>query len=600
MSRGGPIVQRRIRRSSAWLLAAAASFACARSPFAPPECADGIDNDGDGLTDSADPDCSDPGDDSEGPAAVSDADADGGDDAEADGGADADDAAGDGAEGEAEVGVDGDVEAEVDDDADDTDGIEAEVGADADDDGGHDDAEGEAETDVSCTTGCWSGTACVAGTADDACGADGEACRACDDAAGRRCVSAACARVWTGEAASDRFGSAVAMGGDVDGDGAPDSVVGAPARAGGDGWIYLFSGMSPTPSASWGGSGAALGTSVSTGYDTDGDTHADLLGGGPVALDGSSFAVGSIRLVRGGTPPEAPVDVLGSMEDARFGAAVALGPGAGGAAGADFVVGVPRFDPTGSDPAAGRVLLFDGATMATVDTWDGTAMEQFGSAVALGPDVDDPADGRGDLLIGAPTSGLEDTATPRSLAGHAQVYSSAWHTAAWTLVGPEANCLLGTSVALGPDLSRDGRADAVVGAPGCYANRGQAYVRDGVGGSAVWAADPVPGEAAGDRFGAAVALGPDATGDGVPDVLVGAPGHDLARGRVYLLSGADGTTARTFEGEAAGDQLGCAVALGPDVDGDGLGDVLAGACWADDAARGADAGKAYLFGSASW
>jgi hypothetical protein len=110
----------------------------------------------------------------------------------------------------------------------------------------------------------------------------------------------------------------------------------------------------------------------------------------------------------------------------------------------------------------------------------------------------------------------------------------------------------------------------------------------------------VTGVVAGDRFGVSVAAGPDATGDGVPDVLVGATGHDSARGRVYLLSGADGTTVRTFDGDGFGDQFGCSVALGPDVDGDGLGDVLAGACWADDAAHGADAGKAYLFVSSGW
>jgi hypothetical protein len=223
--------------------------------------------------------------------------------------------------------------------------------------------------------------------------------------------------------------------------------------------------------------------------------------------------------------------------------------------------------------------------------------EQFGAAVALGPDVDDPPDGRGDLLIGAPTSNLEDTL---SAAGHAQLYSSAWHTPTWTLLGPETNCLLGTSVALGEDLSGDDRADAVVGAPGCYANQGCVFVRDGIDGTAIWATDPVTGEHAADRFGVAVALGPDATGDGMPDVLVGAPGYDSARGRIYLLSGADGTTVRTFDGEDRSDQFGCSVALGPDVDGDGLGDVLAGACWADDATHGIDAGKAYLFVSSSW
>jgi hypothetical protein len=364
--------------------------------------------------------------------------------------------------------------------------------------------------------------------------------------------------------------------------------------------MYLFSGTSPTPSASWRGAAARLGTSVATGYDTDGDGFADLLGGGPDAVAGPLTAAGMVRLVRGGTPPDAPLDYFGTTEYGLFGTAVALGPHAGGGTGADFLVGLPGWDPTGSAPSTGRVVLYDGAAGTVLDTWDGTLSgEHFGAAVALGPDVDDPADGRGDLLVGAPTSGLEDTSTPRSMAGRVRLYSSAWHTPTWTLLGPQPNCALGTSVALGPDLSGDGRADAVVGAPGCVSDQGSVFVCNGVTGALVWAA-ALRGESTGDRFGLAVSLGPDATGDGVPDLLVGAPARDGARGRVYLVSGADGSTKRMFTGESLGDQLGCSVSLGPDVDGDGLGDILAGACWADDAAHGAAAGKAYLFVSAGW
>jgi hypothetical protein len=84
-------------------------------------------------------------------------------------------------------------------------------------------------------------------------------------------------------------------------------------------------------------------------------------------------------------------------------------------------------------------------------------------------------------------------------------------------------------------------------------------------------------------FGQAVAAGPDADGDGLSDVIVGAPKEDvgptLAAGRVTVHASGDGQTVRVFispDFQKHG-WFGSAVASVPDVNGDGKADWLVGA-----------------------
>jgi len=93
----------------------------------------------------------------------------------------------------------------------------------------------------------------------------------------------------------------------------------------------------------------------------------------------------------------------------------------------------------------------------------------------------------------------------------------------------------------------------------------------------------------GDRLGASIATLPDLDGDGLADLLVGAPNRQPldygTKGHVFVLSGADGFILREHEGWNNGDRLGHAVALLPDLDGDGVPDYGAGAVWAENVAN---------------
>jgi hypothetical protein len=566
---------------------------CARSPFGPPACGDGIDNDGDGRVDLADPGCRDPADDSE-------------QSEELDGGAD--EAAADG-DGDEDGGAEEDGEAREDDGAEDD-------GTDGDVDGGDDGEDGDA---ARCTTGCWTGSECVDGTAVSACGTGGGTCRDCDDGFdctvdactdggcthaavrdgtscgdpdGGVCLAGGCARRWVAEAAGTGFGAAVALGPDADGDGTPDVVIGAPRDDAFAGRVRLYSGTAASSTASWTSprGGAELGTAVAAAADIDGDTLGEWLAGAPQTTLLAGPAVGAAWIQPGSRPPLPDARVIhGDADGAAFGAAVATGPDLGGTLGrSDFAVGAPH---ASAGSQAGRVMLYDGPTNVLLRILEGeTELESFGAAVAVGDDADEPPDGLGEVLVGAPR--WSGAATQ---AGRAYLFSSRLGRVLWTVEGDLASIQLGHAVALGGDLDGDGVTDAVIAAP--HDGPGRVHVLDARTGAPRWSGEPLAGAATGDGFGLALAVGPDATGDGRPDLAIGAPGYDSTRGRVYLVSGADGAIARTWDGERRGDQFGSAVALGPDVDGDGRAELVVGASSFDGPGGLTDAGAVYLLRS---
>lgn len=110
----------------------------------------------------------------------------------------------------------------------------------------------------------------------------------------------------------------------------------------------------------------------------------------------------------------------------------------------------------------------------------------------------------------------------------------------------------------------------------------------------------VLGEKSLDNFGIAVAGAGDLNGDGFDDQIIGAYLHEEPgfsnSGRVYVLSGADGSFLYTFDGVASGDQFGHRVAAG-DVDGDGVNDVIIAARLQD--SNGTNSGRVYVFDGAT-
>lgn len=301
---------------------------------------------------------------------------------------------------------------------------------------------------------------------------------------------------------------------------------------------------------------------------------------------------------------------------------------------ADFIVGAPGHD--GGGDGSGRAYVYSGAGAALLFTVSGQAAgENLGWAVAAAGDVD--ADGTGDFIVGAPSTG----------AGSARVYSGASGALLQALSGPGAGARFGVMVAGIGDVDGDGHADLLVTADRAGGGSGQAFVVSGMtgatlrshtraGGSQYGYGAGAVGDVSGDAvpdyaiggdqgtggyvevrsgadggllytvsplatsgqlgFGWIDAVG-DLDGDGRPDFFVADINDSGNRGRGLIVSGATGTVIRTLPGTVANEFFGIARHGGADADGDGVPDVfIAGYHNGEGAALG---GKAYVYSGAN-
>lgn len=163
--------------------------------------------------------------------------------------------------------------------------------------------------------------------------------------------------------------------------------------------------------------------------------------------------------------------------------------------------------------------------------------------------------------------------------------------------GDRHGSLFGWAVSAVADVDGDGASEVLTGAPFNTLggmNAGRAYLYSGATGAPlfVWTGE------AGDRLGFSIADAGDVDGDGTPDVIVGAPGPVEAAGEAHLYSGATGEELAVLTGSVAGDDFGVSVTGVGDVDGDGLADVLVGA--PRDPTIGLDSGRVTLFAAVDW
>ncbi len=337
-----------------------------------------------------------------------------------------------------------------------------------------------------------------------------------------------------------------------------------------------------------------LGRGLSSIADLDGDGLPDVLVGAPKGA-GLQAGAGVVRVYSSKTS-QAILTLKGEVTGDDFGWSVAALDDVTGDGKDEIIVGAPGYDS--SIPDLGAAYVFSGATGALLTKKLGfgqfSSAEDFGHSVCAIGDYN--LDGKADFAVGAPKGKYVQILAD---GGYVVIYSGATFAQLKVLGGYQSIDSYGTSIARVGDLNGDGRDEFIVGGPTYDASTslvdaGSAYVQAGGTGAILFS---IAGTQAGQTLGFSVAGVPDTNGDGKNEFAVGEPDWSNAAlyvGRVRVFSGSNFAVLRTFTGTGQQDFMGNSIAGVDDFDGDGRGDIVVGSSGYDNS-PGAFNGRVDVF-----
>jgi hypothetical protein len=388
----------------------------------------------------------------------------------------------------------------------------------------------------------------------------------------------------------------LAPAGDVNGDGYSDVLVSVYNNVFGvskDGRVQLFlgTGNGIGSAAAWtseGKGGTNYGESIGSAGDVNGDGYFDVVVGAPRFSNGEENE-GAVFVYYGspsGLDTNPSWIMEGNQANAFFGASVSTAGDVNKDGYADVVVGASYYDD--GETNEGKIFVYLGSASGLAKAPYFTAQSDqvnafFGKSVSSAGDVNH--DGFGDIVVGAPGYDHGQTNEGRAYL-YLGTYGGMTQAPAWTGESNQADASFGNSVACAGDLNGDGFSDVVVGAnrfDDKMSNVGKLYVYMGsANGFSLYPDWTMTGNQIDGNLGISVNAAGDINGDGYGELIAGAYSNNVQDpvGNVFIYYGSrTGVSTNSIilnKQNYPGVNLGLSVATAGDINGDGYADIMAG------------------------